>query len=77
MNITKIAITGGPCAGKTTGLSYLEQKLTQIGYKVVIINECATELILNGLDHNSFTKNIDFESIRLLYWRKYENFTDF
>ena len=61
MNITKIAITGGPCAGKTTGLSYLEQKLTQIGYKVVIINECATELILNGLDHNSFTKNIDFE----------------
>lgn len=61
MNIQKIVITGGPCAGKTTGLSYLEQKLTQIGYKVVFINESATELILNGLGNKAFATNIDFE----------------
>ena len=59
-SITKIVITGGPCAGKTTGLSYLEQELTQMGYKVVFLNESATELILNGFGPNSFNSNFDF-----------------
>lgn len=61
MKINKIVITGGPCAGKTTGLSYLEQELTKIGYKVVFLNESATELILNGLDRRSSKTNLDFE----------------
>lgn len=61
MKITKIVITGGPCAGKTTGLSYLEQELNNIGYKVVFINESATELILNGLGRGAFNSNLEFE----------------
>ena len=61
MKITKIVITGGPCAGKTTGLSYLEQELTQMGYKVVFMNESATEIILNGFGPKAFTNNLDFE----------------
>ena len=61
MKITKIVITGGPCAGKTTGLSYLEQELTQMGYKVVFMNETATEIILNGLGAAAFKTNLDFE----------------
>ena len=61
MNLTKIVITGGPCAGKTTGLSYLEQELTKVGYKVVFLNESATEIILNGLDRNANKSNLDFE----------------
>lgn len=61
MKIAKIAITGGPCAGKTTGLSFIERVFTKIGYKVVFINETATELILNGLNSTSCGNYYEFE----------------
>ena len=61
MKVTKIVITGGPCAGKTTGMSYLEQELTKMGYKVVFLNESATEIILNGLGLGANKTNLDFE----------------
>lgn len=48
MSISKIVLTGGPCAGKTTALSMLEQKLTEKGYKVIIVSESATEMMLSG-----------------------------
>lgn len=47
--IWNFVITGGPSAGKTTGLSVLEQVLTSHGYKVIIIPETATEVILSGI----------------------------
>lgn len=46
--ITKIVLTGGPCAGKTTALQQIEKKFTEKGYKVFIIGESATELISGG-----------------------------
>lgn len=46
--IYKIVLTGGPCGGKSTGLSCIEREMSKLGYKVVIINESATELSLNG-----------------------------
>ena len=46
MSISKIVLTGGPCAGKTTALSMIEQKLTEKGYKVIIVTESATEMML-------------------------------
>ncbi len=52
--IIKIVLTGGPCGGKSTGLSCVERALAKYGYKVVIINESATELILNGLSLNAY-----------------------
>lgn len=55
--IVKIVLTGGPCGGKSTGLSCVERELTKYGYKVVIINESATELILNGLSLNAYEGN--------------------
>ena len=61
MEIKKIVITGGPCAGKTTGMSYLEQELSKMGYKVVFLNESATEIILSGLGPNANKTNLDFE----------------
>lgn len=47
--ISKIVITGGPCAGKTTVLSQLTQVFTERGYKVLVVPESATELIPNGI----------------------------
>lgn len=44
----KIVLTGGPCAGKTTALSRIEEYFTDLGYKVLIVGESATELIKGG-----------------------------
>ena len=33
--ITRICLTGGPCAGKTTALSELSLVLTQMGFRVL------------------------------------------
>ena len=47
--VTKIVLTGGPCAGKTTALAKIEQFLTERGIKVFIVSESATELIRGGI----------------------------
>ena len=47
--ITVIVITGGPCSGKTTGLSRLNRMLADRGYKVLISPESATKLIAAGM----------------------------
>ena len=45
----KIVLTGGPCAGKTTALSKIEEDLQELGYKVLVVSESATELIKGGI----------------------------
>lgn len=47
--IWSFVLTGGPCSGKTTGLSTIEQELSQRGYFVLIVPEAATELISTGI----------------------------
>ncbi len=47
--IPKIVLTGGPCAGKTTALSKLRQRLEDLGYTVIVVTEAATDLILAGI----------------------------
>ena len=47
--IAKIVLTGGPCAGKTTTISRIEEYLTKKGYHVLVLNECATEIIKGGI----------------------------
>ncbi len=49
MSIHRIVLTGGPCAGKSTGLSRIEQELSDRGYKVFVVAETATELITGGI----------------------------
>ena len=59
--IYKIVITGGPCAGKTTALSYIQQNLTNKGFFVMIIPETASELILGGITPWTIDNNLNFE----------------
>jgi thymidylate kinase len=47
--IKVIALTGGPCAGKSTGLAYLRQKLEELGCAVIITQEAPTDLMVRGL----------------------------
>ena len=46
--ITKIVITGGPCAGKTTAMSWIQNAFTKLGYGVLFVDETATQLITGG-----------------------------
>ena len=46
--ITRICLTGGPCAGKTTALATLSLHLKQIGYRVLLVPEAATLLMKGG-----------------------------
>ncbi len=46
--IIKIVLTGGPCAGKTTALSFISAELRKLGLTVITIEEQATKLILSG-----------------------------
>lgn len=48
-HIPVICITGGPCGGKTTVLSFLQQKLSDLGFSVVVVPEVATDFILSGI----------------------------
>ena len=45
----KIVITGGPCAGKSSALSVIKERMMSKGYKVLCIPETATELIQGGI----------------------------
>lgn len=60
-NITKIVITGGPCAGKSTAMSWIQKEFTKKGYVVLFIPETATELILGGVAPWTLDKNKNFQ----------------
>lgn len=49
MNPIKIALTGGPCGGKTTSIQDIEAEFTEKGYRVIIVPEAATILINMGI----------------------------
>lgn len=46
--ITRICLTGGPCAGKTTALSTIQEKLVTQGFKVLMVPEAATLMMKGG-----------------------------
>ena len=53
MQIYKIVLTGGPCAGKTTTLNAVSKYLKEKQIPVVTVPETATELIINGMTPNA------------------------
>ena len=59
--ISKIVITGGPCTGKTTALSWIQNAFTKLGYAVLFVDETATQLITGGAAPWLSTSNRDFQ----------------
>ncbi len=47
-SLTRICITGGPCAGKTTAMATIQENLRQLGYDVFVVPEAATLLMKGG-----------------------------
>jgi len=60
--IYKIVITGGPCAGKSTAMTWIQKHFEKKGYSVIFIPECATELIVGGINKNTTENVVDFET---------------
>ena len=61
LNVTKIVITGGPCAGKTTAMSWIQNEFTKMGYSVLFVPETATELISGGVAPWTLNSNLDYQ----------------
>ena len=74
--IYKIVITGGPCAGKTTAMSWIQNYFTKKGYGVLFVPETATELISGGVAPWTCGCNEDYQLCQMqLQIRKEEIFT--
>lgn len=65
MQITKIVITGGPCAGKTTAMSWIQSNFTKLGYTVLFVPETATELITGGVAPWTCGSNVDYQKCQM------------
>ncbi len=66
MEITKIVITGGPCAGKSTAMSWVQNAFTQMGYTVLFVPETATELITGGVAPWTCGTNAEYQKCQLM-----------
>lgn len=65
VSITKIVITGGPCAGKSTALSWVQNAFTQMGYTVLFVPETATELITGDVAPWTCGTNGEYQKCQL------------
>lgn len=65
MQITKIVITGGPCAGKTTAMTWIQKEFEKKGYRVLFVPETATELITGGVAPWTCGSNLDYQKCQV------------
>lgn len=65
MQISKIVITGGPCAGKTTAMTWIQKEFEKKGYRVLFIPETATELITGGVAPWTCGSNVDYQKCQV------------
>lgn len=73
MKISKIVITGGPCAGKSTAMSWVQNAFTQMGYMVLFVSETATELITGGVAPWTCRTNAEYQKCQLKLQIEKEN----
>lgn len=73
MKISKIVITGGPCAGKSTAMSWIQNAFTQRGYTVLFVPETATELITGGVAPWTCGTNAEYQKCQLKLQIEKEN----
>ncbi|MGN0502327.1 MAG: ATP-binding protein [Ruminococcus sp.] len=64
--ITKIVITGGPCAGKSTAMSRIQSYFSELGYRVLFVSETATELITGGVAPWTCETNTDYQRCQMM-----------
>lgn len=60
MTVPKLVLTGGPCAGKTTALAYVSEKLADRGFHPLIVPEAPTLLMLGNATPKAYDE-LDFQ----------------
>ena len=75
--ITKIVITGGPCAGKSTAMSRIQKYFSDLGYTVLFISETATELITGGVAPWTCGTNAEYQKCQLMLQLEKERIYDY
>ena len=65
MKLTKIVITGGPSAGKTTAMSWVQNAFSKLGYTVLFVPETTTEFITGGVAPWTCGTNLDYQKVQM------------
>ena len=65
VKLAKVVITGGPCAGKSTAMSWVQNAFTQRGYTVLFVPETATELITGGVAPWTCGTNAEYQKCQM------------
>ena len=64
-NVYTIVFTGGPCAGKTTAITYCAEKIRELGFSAICVPEAATMIFSSGgvLNMTTYTpyQGIEFQ----------------
>ena len=60
--ITKIVLTGGPCAGKTTAMARIIEHFSSLGFQVFAIPEVPTMFSSAGVNYLTQNKSLFFEA---------------
>lgn len=76
VKIKKIVLTGGPCAGKTTALTWINNYFSKRGYTVLFVPETATELITNGVAPWTCESNYAYQTFQVRLQRIKEQIFD-
>ena len=70
--IKTIVVTGGPCAGKTTAMSWIQSNFTKKGYRVLFVPETATEFICGGVAPWTCQTNAHYQVVQMTLQREKE-----
>lgn len=65
-NVTKIVLTGGPCAGKTTALVRIIEHFTSLGFKVFTVPEVPTLYSQGGWNYLTPNRQLYYEGERAI-----------
>lgn len=76
MEIKKIVLTGGPCAGKSQAVKLIKDTFSQKGVVVLFVPETATELISGGVCPWTCGTNLDYQIVQCKLQRFKEQMFD-
>lgn len=61
-HIVTVVLTGGPCAGKSTAVSWIMADMQKKGWKTIFVPEVATELINAGITRKACGSMVAFQA---------------
>lgn len=63
--VIKVVITGGPCGGKSTAIDRVKAEFESLDFRVLLVQETATQLISGGVAPWTCETNLDFQQLQM------------